>query len=545
MHSFGSDCLNLEKITDESALKDIFLNDSSITVKIKAQELIEDKDFLYDECLNNPSAHLRFACLNHIIDDDLGSEDEKKSLLSHLTLNDPDDNVRLLACKNLDDASQDVFCHVLESGCGGDLRRQVISKIRDVNILNELALNSEDKFIRLEAIQNPNMDNLDTLSQIILGDSDEFNRYCACGKIPDEYSFLKMIFKPSMHSRLPELAKNTYFKFNSYFLGVYDNLDEYEKIVALNFITDESFLEDIVLNETDDKLRCEAVANANFKNQAILINLIKNCNDLDILFEAVSKVDDEDVLIDYVKNNLKANKTVLKAISKITNHEFLKDLSACDFPEIRLQAVKRMSNLNDSNYLFDSILHDIALSEPAGDVRISAIMAISKTNDLIDLADNLSDKDSRLQALKNIKKERLINNYILSNRKLAIGGSLDGIAFKSTLNSIALTDSDEDIRKEATSKLSQKNILDEIAVDDVSEEVRRAALKRLESLWNDIKRISDENVLEEIYRNGDRDVKNAVKNQINDLRTWKDRIREISDIDDIETLKDMALNDYN
>ena len=341
------------------------------------------------------------------------------------------------------------------------------------------------------------------------------------------------------------MAKNTYFKFNSYFLGVYDNLDEYEKIVALNFITDESFLEDIVLNETDDKLRCEAVANANFKNQAILINLIKNCNDLDILFEAVSKVDDEDVLIDYVKNNLKANKTVLKAISKITNHEFLKDLSACDFPEIRLQAVKRMSNLNDSNYLFDSILHDIALSEPAGDVRISAIMAISKTNDLIDLADNLSDKDSRLQALKNIKKERLINNYILSNRKLAIGGSLDGIAFKSTLNSIALTDSDEDIRKEATSKLSQKNILDEIAVDDVSEEVRRAALKRLESLWNDIKRISDENVLEEIYRNGDRDVKNAVKNQINDLRTWKDRIREISDIDDIETLKDMALNDYN
>lgn len=541
MHSLGDEYRNnLEKVTDECILKDIFLNDSNITVKIKAQELIKDTDFIYGECLNNPSAHLRIACLNHILDDNLGGEDEKNSLLCRLTLNDPDSNVCLKACENLDGAFQEVFTQIAKSQCDTSLRRLAISKIDDEEILKELAINDEDRFIRLEAIQNPNLTDLNTLSRIIADDEDEFNRYCACARIPDEDSLLQLIFTPSMYPRLEEIAKNTYFSMNDCFLDIFDDLDEFKKIVGLNFISDESFLNGIVLNEINPKLKAEAIKNPNFKNMKIINDLICESTDFEILFEVVKKTDDEKILMEYVKDNPDVNEISLNAVSKITDPDFLRGLLLNFDSRVRLQAVRRMAELGN----FTSALHDFALTEPDRNICFEAIAAISKTSHLVDIADRLSDRDLRLLALERISEEKLIRNYITRYRS-TVWGSLEDVTSRRVLGRIALADSDADIRRMATSKLSDKEVLDQIAYGDADRSVSKVALQRLESLWSDIKLVSDENILKEIYSNGDEDIRNAVQNQIDDLRTWRQRIREVSATDDVDRLKDIAANDYN
>lgn len=532
-----------EEITDEHALKDIFINDSSPTVRIKALGQIKDTDFLFDECLNNPSANIRMACLNHIIDSDFADDDEINLLLKCLTLNDPDTHVRRVACENLDTDNQDVFSKIAKSDADTTLRRQAILKITDENLLRKFAFD-EDKFIRLEAILNPNLTDPEVLASVILKDDDEFNRYCACGRISDEDSFLEIIHDPSMYPRLAELSKNTSFSLENRLLDNYDEASEYEKIVALNFITDESFLESIVLNQTSDNLRLEAIKNRNFTSQEILKDIIKTETNPDVLLEAVKKLEDESLLADYVKKHPEGNDVVLRAISKIADHDFLVELSENDNSKIRLQTVKRMSELRNTSYFYDYDLHEIALKEKKTDIRLEAISGIVKRNDLIDIADKLSDRPSRLRALNKITADKLIGNYISNNRFIA--ESFEDSLARNRLNRMALYDEDGEIRKAAASKLNDKHVLDEIASNDLDDEVRDEAQKRLDSLWEDIKIISSEERLKEIYSNCfDEDIQRAVKNQIDDLKTWKIRIGEISEIDDIDELKEIAQNDYN
>lgn len=525
------------KITDEDILKDIFINDSVVMVKIAAMDGIGDADFLYGECLNNPNGHIRMAILSRILDENLLESNKLDLLLRNLALNDPEDIVSQMSCENLNKDYQDVFKRIAYSKRGDKLRCRAISRIADEDILNDLALNDENTFIRLEAIQNPNLADVKVLARVIENDDEEFNRISAVMKIQDCESLFEIIFDESLYLRLSEIANNLFFSCQDCFMEILNgDFDEYHRIVAVSFIRSEDILESIISDCKNDRIIAEAVKNTNFKNQKILHDLIINGDSKAIVFEAIGKTDDEDLLRDYVKMHPSAGELTFRAISRITDFEFLESLYDCEDTQIRLHAAKRMIELKYN-------LASIAVNFPDRQIRLEAVGAMSDKYMLAKIAAESDDRDIITAALDNIVSEKLIKQY-MPQRSL-ITGSIDEIAFKSMIWKLATKSEDIEIRKSAISKLEEKDVLDEIIENSDDCELVEAAENRLDTLWQDIRLIDDEDVLNVIAQKGDDEIKAAVSAQIEDLKTWKSRIAEITGISDTAKLKDIANNDYN
>ena len=180
---------------------------------------------------------------------------------------------------------------------------------------------------------------------------------------------------------------------------------------------------------------------------------------------------------------------------------------------------------------------NIALAENDEETCLEAINSMNDRNDLIDVADKRQEINIRISALNRIKTKRLLDNY----RRL-IHNSLTDLPFESVLKNMALND-DLEIRKIATSKLNDKNDLEEIiSIGDATSQV---AQKRLNTLFEDIKRIDNEAILKELVNCLDKDVSAMAQATLDDLGAWRNRIAQINKINDIDTLKDIAMNDFN
>ena len=211
----------VENIDDENVLKGIVKDELASAVAVKAMERINDKEFLTDICLNYPDSHLRLATINRLSDESMLSKDELSSLLEKMLLNDSDDFVLKSICENPCLDNQEVLIEVAAYSNNEMLQRQVIRKITDENILANFALNNKNPYIRREAIQNPNLIDVDAICEIIRLDCDEFNRIIAIYKIPNEESLLGIVYRKSLHHRLHEIAQNTNFLLNDYFIFPY------------------------------------------------------------------------------------------------------------------------------------------------------------------------------------------------------------------------------------------------------------------------------------------------------------------------------------
>ena len=461
--------LAVKHVEDESVLKSILNNDLSTNVAVTAMNRIDDEDFLIDTCLNNPFSHIRLAALNRICDEKLISDDDLKSLLSEVALNDPDDFICQTALTNPNFYDEGVLERIAESGRDVKIRCGAILKITDENVLKELALNSPDKFIRNAAIQNLNLNDADILTRIIRDDEDEFNRYWACEKINDENLFLTLIFDKSYYKCLKTLSENFNIATCDYFIDIYENSeDDYRRRVAAIFIDDGDYLEKIILNESVDKVRIEAVRNKNFTDEELLKRLISGEDNPDMISTAISRIGDS---------------------------EFLKETALSRDSQTALEAVNCLD----------------------GD------------DDLIEVALNSSGRKIRLKSLSKVRPKSILNAYLTHA--------------ENGLDKIALNEGDDEIRCAAISKLTDKHVLDEIIRTD--SEDSKIAQKRLNSLFEEIKLINRESVLKKLASVEDADISYVAFKQLEDLKTWKNRISEIENISDIDRLKDIAENDFN
>ncbi|WP_298523737.1 hypothetical protein [uncultured Methanobrevibacter sp.] len=526
----------VSKITDDNVLKDIFRNDSVLMVKITAANTIADVDFLSDECMNNPQGHIRHAILNRILDENLLEEDRLNSLLAHLALTDPEDIVRQIACKNLGSEFQEIFIYIAKSQSDETIRCEAASKITDEDILKDLAINDENIFVRLDAISNRNMTDIDALVEVVKNDENEFNRFSALSKILDGDEFTSVIFDRSLYRRLPEISRNVGDSYEDYFQSVFrDGSDEYASIVAVNFITDNSVLEGIVLECENELIVTKAIGNVHFKNQEILRNLIERQTSPKVILVAFDKIEDEHLLIDYLKKHMDLGEITLGLISKVSDIDFLDELSRNENTEISNCAARRLIELK-------YCLLTIAMDYPLKEIRLEAISQITDKYDLASIAHDESDRDIAIAALNNIVADRLIKNYLPS--KSTGADSFNENAFRAQLDDLVLNQ-DKEIQMLAVSKLNVKKSLDEIINGGYDTEIVDVAKRRLDSLWHDLKMIDNEKVLGIIAENGDDEVKSAVEAQIEDLKTWRDRISKINGISDIDELKYIANNDYN
>ena len=526
----------VENIDDENVLKDIANNELTSAVAIKAMEHINDKEFLSDICLNHPDSYLRLATINRICDESILPKQELSLLLEEMLLNDPDSYILKNVCENPNLTNQDVLIRVSKSDRDETLKRQAIRKIADEEILADFALNDSNEYIRREAILNPNLKDLDVLYEIIRLDSDEFNRIMAIYKIPDEESLLKIIYKKPIHHRLAEISRNTDFNLNDYFLNIFETeTDEYKRQVAINFITDSDILENVVLNECNDEIRADAVKNRSFKNQKLLDDLILDESNPKVLFEIVSRILNQEMLSLFIEDRLDYNEVIVKAISRLHNNALLEKLA--DHPDfrIRFEAVKKISKLKNQ----DKLLRDIALTETREDICIVAVGSMNVRNDLIEVADKRREKSIRIKALNQIIPKRLLDNFTGS----IIRNSLADLPFEFSLENMALNDNDDDIRKLATSKLNDERILYEISSGNDVNSID--AQNRLNSLFEDIKRIDNDFILKQLVDCNDSNVSSMAGDRLDDLKTWNDRIAQINEINDINTLKDISQKDFN
>ena len=526
----------VEHIDDENILKDIVNCELTSAVAIKAMEKINDVEFLSDTCLNHPDAFLRLACINRISDESLLLKENLSSLLEKMLFNDSNSVVLKSICENPNLNNQEILIDAVNNFEDIDIQRILLRKITDEKILADFALNNENPFIRREAIQNPSLTDLNTISKIIENDEDELNRLIAIYKISNKESLFELVFNESLHHRLPQIVQNTNFISDDYFLNILDGeTDEYSRQVAVNFIGDGEILDNIILNESSDKIRADAIKNHNFTNQKIINDLILNNKNPKILFECVSKIENQELLANFIVKNLESNDVIFKAISRVEDISLLEKLSVHPDSKIRLESVKRISQFSD----VDGILREIALTESDEEICLIAIMSMKFRNDLIEVAKNRQEKNIRISALKQIKDKKLIGNYLESIST----HSLKDAPFIFSLNEMALNDEDEDVRKIATSKIMDKGFLEEIAAgDDVN---RFEAQKRLDSLFDDIKQIEHRKTLERLIENPDKDVSLMAQATLDDLYLWEDRLSKINEIDDIDTLKDIASNDFN
>lgn len=533
----------VEYIEDEDILKEI-LNEEYVTaVCITAMQKIEDSDFLADICLNHPDAHLRLACVNRICDESLLEGDKLDMLLERVALNDPDEFVSKSVVENPNFTNQGSLINILRKRDDEIIVREALKKITSEDILSDYALNSSNEFIRREAILNPNMTDFKILSEIIKKDDDQFNSNWACEKIDECNYLLSMIFDESFNSRLSVISNNSNLPFGDYFIDIYENDDEYyHRLVAVYFIDDDRYLNDIVLGESDVKIRCMAVKNRHFKNKSILETLLLNEEDRDIHFEAISKTDDDNLLVSYVKGHLDDNRATLNAILKISDIDFLDELCENENPKIRLQAVKRICKLNSIKKEYEYILKRIVLNNESV-IALKAIEGIEGYDKLVLIADGHTDRDVRLSALKRIKPKRLLDNYLF-DLYTPVENSLDGLIIQSKLNSIALNDDELEICLVAVLKLNDKSVLDKLINDD-DKRVSKAASTRLNSLFEDIKSINQESILKHLIKSSDADVSYFSQKQLEDLKTWRGRIEKVNEISDIDALKEIANDDFN
>lgn len=527
----------VERICDENVLKDVFRNDSVVMVKIRAVSNINDLDFLTDECRNNPQGHIRYAILNRILDEGLLEGKDLDLLLVHLTLNDPEVAVSETACRNLGCDNQDVFVNVARSARDEAIRCQAASKITDEDVLKDLALNDESRFVRLEAIQNPNMADIDTLTFAIIDDDDKFNRFSAISKIVDADELTNIIYYMPLYPRLAEISESITFSLDDFFMKDLEYaLFDYPFVVAANFIQDKSILESFIKDgKYNETIIAETIKNRNFKNQKILHDLIKDDVHPKVILAVADKIDDENLVIEYMNEHLDDTELACKLIFKIRDRDFLYGLIDNENPEIRDCAARRLIGLK--YHLFN-----IAMKYPVKEIRIEAIGKITNKYDLVMIAHNADDRDIAVAALNSLVADKLISKY-LPHRSI-ITDSLNEISFRIQLDDLILSE-DMEIRKLAISKLNVKEKLDEIIASNEDGELVGAAKARLDTLWQDIRMVSDEDVLRVIADKGDDDIKSAVEAQIEDLKTWRIRISKINDITDIDELKDIANNDYN
>lgn len=525
----------VEKINDENVLKDIVNDELTSAVAIKAMEHIDDIEFLSDICLNHPDAYVRLASINRISDESLLLKKDLTSLLDKILFNDPNDIVLKSVCENPYLDNQESLTKAVFTIENEDIKKLLLRKITDEAILADFALNSENKFLRLEAIQNPNLIDLDTISEIIIRDDDEFNRVMAIYKIPDDESLLEIILRKPLHHRLPQIAQNTNLS-DDYFLEILnDGTDEYACQVAAGFIGDVEMLEKLILSKSSDRIRADAIRNSHFTNQKILDELIVTKTSPEILFEAISKIENQDVLEDYILNHLQHDEITSKAISRVDDTDFLRNLSTHPDSGIRLEAVKRISKFGDA----DGILRDIALTEDNEEICLKAVSAMKIRNDLIEVAKSRPEKNIRISALRRVADKRLIYNYFKSD--IAHSGEYTPAEF--ALNEMALEDNDDDVKIIATGKVMDKELLDDIAAD---EDVNRfEAQKRLNSLFEDIKQIEHKQILSRLIQSPDKDISSVAQATLDDLDLWEDRLSKVNEIDDINTLKDIARNDFN
>ena len=274
----------IERINDESFLKDIVTKNYKQYMSIKALKNIHDQEFLIDIALNHSDVNYRISAIENISDDDV---------LIDFAKNDKRRFVREEAIGKI--SNQSIAVDIIRNDREIEVDKLDIQHIDD-KLLFEL-VKGESSWLRrtyfVKAIQNAAY-----LKDIVYNDVDSHVCKTAVEKIYDD-AFLKELFNHDFSREVLEAAlKNIH---DEAFLKDIFNNTEYG-LAALKNITDESFLIPIALNNKDARFREEALEN--IYDELVLDQIALSDPQMHVRMKAVSKISNDFVLVNISKMDM-------------------------------------------------------------------------------------------------------------------------------------------------------------------------------------------------------------------------------------------------
>ena len=288
-----------------------------------------------------------------------------------------------------------------------DIRKLAIRKINDNCLLYEIALNDSKKTVKREAIIQ--MDDEDLL--IKLKREIKYNYYYLSPIIRERITDIHMEMAKSStdESVLINLALNdsdSYVRYYAVKNPHLNNPDVLELIIfndsnnlvrreAISKINDEKVLIEVAQNDSDSWVRNSAVYNLDSSNQDIFIDIFYNDEDNGVKNVALSKIKDQNILKEQVENG--DEKRVYYAIKNLEDEKLLKDTYK-KFASSKIQeAIIENPNLTDEKFFEDIVLNEYWR------LGIPALKRINDGSILANIAQKSSDHFLRKNAVKRIK----------------------------------------------------------------------------------------------------------------------------------------------
>jgi hypothetical protein len=321
-----------------------------------------------------------------------------------------------------------------------------VLKAKHVNILKYLAQTDKERSVRVAAIKKIN--DQEFLIEEVKHHWDSEIKLAALQKIEDK-NVVQHIAKSSRNFEARQLAYKL-LEIENCQQAVYDRVKNsyglISKSEALKLLTEQKYLEEIVLSNIDSSIRIKAMDK--LKNRNILNDIAQNDKYYEVRKKAhhiLGLENDQAFLLDTVKNDSVLS-TKLNALSKISSEEELLK---------------------------------IALFDPLTEIKEVAVAGIKDEEKLVSVVKSGIDLMLRKKVLQRIKSaivlEKLITTLELELQKVI----LPKIDNQSIIKEFALNHENQEIRIIALEKLQDRKTINKIAREDGVFHIRQLAFLKL------------------------------------------------------------------
>jgi hypothetical protein len=341
--------------------------DLNSKVRKSAVEYLTNQSDVVDIAKTESDIEIRVAAVKRIID---------QSVLFEITKNDKHALVGLSAVENPNLTDQKILSEIaINYGNNHSVGSAALKKLTNKDILNvirpyifpnatesiekpELLLRifriAGDPKVRKAAVQNPNFTDQNLLAEIAQKDENSYVRLAAVEKLTNQSALSEIINKETDNS-VRETAKRryTYLCINDLkkltdqkILAEIAKKDENRdlRLAAVTNLTDQSLLLEIVKASDDLLLQEEAVNNPNFTDQSALLDLAKSSAHLALRKAAIKKISEQAVLIELIKSS-DYKDLHSTAIINITDQAVLKEiLKSADYKDIHSAAIQKITD---------------------------------------------------------------------------------------------------------------------------------------------------------------------------------------------------------
>lgn len=235
------------------------LTSTNDKARLRAVNKITDQSTLFKVALEDKSIEIKRIAFNKITDE---------NYLNRFATESKDQTLRLEAVRKITD--QNTLCKIALEDMSNEVKIAAFNKITDESLLVRFVQESKDLKLLLEAVRKITDQN--TLCRIALENLSTEVRVAAFNKITDE-NLLNRLAIESRDSKLRMEAVKKITDQNTLFRVASEDLSYEVKLAAINKITDENLIVRLVKESKDLKLRLEAVKKITDQNTLYKIAL--------------------------------------------------------------------------------------------------------------------------------------------------------------------------------------------------------------------------------------------------------------------------------